>query len=98
MSKYSEDLQKLYYCCDNGFYHITNNYKRIINQLPIELQEDIIDKHPKYIKTIHHHTFNMWQSLLTKNLKYFNYNFDKNKCKKYNCYNEVNELYKFLTI
>jgi hypothetical protein len=93
---------QLIYQFFRAYYPIDDNIKndlhiQSINQLPIELQEDIISYTPTIIYLINHHTLNMWQILLSKNLKWFKY-LNKDNCFKYNCYNEVIELYNFLKI
>jgi hypothetical protein len=93
---------QLIYQFFRAYYPIDGNIKndlhvQSINQLPIELQENLISRTPTIIYLINHHTLNMWQILLSKNLKWFKY-LNKDNCFKYNCYNEVIELYNFLKI
>jgi hypothetical protein len=101
ISKYPFQIQLIYQFF-RAYYPIDDNVKndlhiQSINQLPIELQEDIISRTPTKIHLINHHTLNMWQILLSKDLKWFKY-LNKEKCQRYNCYNDIIELYKFLKI
>jgi hypothetical protein len=101
ISKYPFQIQLIYQffrSCPFRDGNIKNDlHVQSINQLPIELQENLISRTPTKIHLIYHHTLNMWQILLSKNLKWFKY-LNKDNCFKYNCYNEVIELYNFLKV